>query len=101
MLCVVAICSGENELRVIVLLHLQPPLRIYCSHTPGTSRRYCLAIYMVLHVAARKDAIDARVRRFPAREDVAIVVELQLARENVGVGPMPDRDEDTVGPEVR
>ena len=53
-----------------------------------------LAVREVLHVAAGEDAGDVRVRVPGLRPDVAVVVKLELALEEVGVRRVADGDEE-------
>src|SRR5207248_6695938 len=72
-------------------------LRVERRHAPGRCAGHRLAVNVVLHVARREDAGDARGGGVPfaatARDDVA-VFHLELTGEDFGVRRMADGDEE-------
>ena len=68
--------------------------RGHAAHARGGHR---LAIDFVGHVARREDARDRRQRRARRHLKITIVVQRQLALEQLGRGAVADRDEAAIG----
>src|SRR5262245_62209851 len=64
-------------------------------HAARACGRDRLPIDVVLYIAGGEDARHARLRA-RAREDVSVLVELDLSHEQRRVRRVPDRDEDAV-----
>ena len=58
---------------------------------PGGRNR--LAVDLVHHVAAGEHAVDVGPRRARLDDDIAVIVQLELALEQLGRGLMADGDE--------
>src|SRR5262245_8837261 len=79
----------------------QPPLRIEGGLAAGPRRGDGLAVVAVRDVPRREDPPDARVGALRLRpEDVALVVELELPLQKVGVRGVTDRQEDAADTEL-
>src|SRR5581483_10900072 len=83
-----------------VALALEPPLRVDRRLAAGAGGRDGLAVVVVVHVARGEDALD-RGERGPALHlEVAVLLELELIGEELDVGRVADRDEETArGPD--
>ena len=66
-------------------------------HAPHAGRRHRLTIHLIGHVARRKYARNRRRGAVRVLQDVAAVVERQLADEQLGRRRVSDGDENTVG----
>ena len=75
------------------LICLEPALGVDGGHAARAGGGDRLAVGVVLHVAAGEDAVDVGVRRAGLGDEVAVVVHVEHALEQVGVGPMADGDE--------
>ena len=51
---------------------------------PRAGGRYRPSICLVLHIASRENALDASARRIRGRGDIALVVHIDLALEQLG-----------------
>ena len=76
-------------------LRFQPLFAVDGSHAAGACGGDRLAVEVVVHVAGHEDAGDAGPRAV-VRFDVARLVHLQLPFEDLGVGLVPDGDEQAV-----
>ncbi|EMF27163.1 sugar ABC transporter ATPase [Streptomyces gancidicus BKS 13-15] len=68
-------------------------LRVEGCRTAGTGRGDRLAVGVVHHVTGREDARDVGARRGCVDLQVALLVQLQLALEELGARVVTDRDE--------
>ena len=71
----------------------QPTLAVDGRHAPGSGGRDCLAVGVVLHVAAGEHARHVGLGRSWLGDEVAVVVHVEDALEQVGVGSVPDGHE--------
>ncbi len=62
-------------------------------HAAAARRGDGLPVRVVLHVTAREDTLHRGPGGVGAREDVAVLVEIELTAEERGVGGVSDRDE--------
>ena len=76
---------------VNVAFGFQQPLGLDSRHAAGTRRRDGLPIFVILYIARRKDTVNAG-SHIVGRIDVAGRSMFQLAREQIGIGPMADGD---------
>src|SRR5438552_18890354 len=67
------------------------------GHAPRAGRRDRLAVLLVLDVAGREHAGHRGLRRAGHGEDVALIVDCDLAGEEAGVGHVADREEQPGG----
>jgi len=78
---------------------LEIALRIECGHASRASAGDCLTIDMILHVAGgkytRNIGRSGIALQTAARFDITII-HLKLSSKKIGVGLMPDRNEDTL-----
>ena len=81
----------EAKLRAFTF---QKSFCLNCSHATGACRRDRLSILMILHVAARKDPVNACLNVMTSR-DVSVRVEVQLSYKKIGIRLMTDRHEQT------
>src|SRR5438093_3056295 len=79
------------------VLRLEEPLRVDRGHAARAGCGHRLAVARVLHVAAGKDAGHARLGGARPGDEVAALVHLELAREELRVGLVADRDEEALG----
>ena len=71
-------------------------LRLPRLAAPGPRGRHGLAVRRILRVATSEDPGDRGVRRLLLRQDVAALVHVELAREELRVGLVADGDEEPV-----
>src|SRR5687767_10041434 len=76
-------------------------LRIEGGHAAGAGGGDGLAVDLVLHVAARKHALDTGARAAGLDPDIAVAIEIEMAAEQLGRGLMPDRDEAAIDLQMR
>src|SRR3954470_3976425 len=78
------------------LVGFEPPFGIECSHATRAGGGDGLAVGVVLDVAAGEDALDVGGGGAlgQAGDEVAGVLHRELALEQVGVGEVPDGDEE-------
>src|SRR6185436_17885003 len=74
---------------------IQKPFGVYRSHAPGASRGNRLAIHRVLRVAAGKHTRNIGRSRAAIRDQVADIIHVELALEQIGVRLVSDRDENS------
>src|SRR5882672_8835775 len=77
--------AAKWEPRSMRVVDGHPALGIERGHAAATGRRDGLPVREVLHVATGEDARHVRVGAPRPRLDVAVVVQLELALEEVGV----------------
>src|SRR5262245_57345514 len=77
-------------------LRLEPALGIDRRHAAVPGRGHGLPVAVVMDVAGDEHAFDLAVGLI-ADDEVALGVDLQPVAERLGVGLVPDRDEDAVG----
>src|SRR5262249_6591284 len=73
---------------------LQIALRFECGHTTRSGSGDRLPVDVILHVARREHTADRRASAAGRGEDVAVLVQVELTLEQLGVRRVPDRDED-------
>src|SRR5207249_3179667 len=83
--------------RPLPVLRLEEPLRVDRGHAARAGGGHRLAVARVLDVAAGEDAGDVGLRRPWPGHDVAALVHLELAREELRVGLVADGDEEALG----
>ena len=71
----------------------QKPLCVQCGHTARSCSSHCLAVYFVLGVSAGKNAFNVCVAGTWLGDQVAYLVHIQPAVENIRIGLMPNRNE--------
>ena len=76
----------------MILRVFEPTLGIERRHAPRPCSRDGLSVDVVLYVAAREDTFDAG-QAAVVGDDIARVLHVELALEQVGVGLVADRDE--------
>ena len=79
----------------MALLRREPALGVQCRHGTHARGRDGLAVDVVDDVARGEDAGDVG-RRPVVRQQVAGLVVLELVEEELGVGVVPDRDEESL-----
>src|SRR5688500_16675517 len=77
----------------------EPALGLDGGHAAGAGRGDGLPVVAVLHIAAGEDALDVGARGARLRLEVAGLVRLQDALEELGVGRVADGDEEAGGVE--
>src|SRR5208282_3085886 len=82
-------------------LGLEPALGVDCRHASGARGAHRLPVHAIGDIAGREYALDAAVSAAGPYYQVAELIHLELALEQVGVGPVADRHEDRVGLDVR
>src|SRR3989338_1139545 len=87
--------SRANRGLSLVPLRFQPALGVNGGAAAGPGGGDRLAVDVVVDVAGGEHPFDACPRAV-LHDDVALRVELELAAENLGVGLVPDADEDAV-----
>src|SRR5205809_4310600 len=88
---------GKQSRPHLPVLRLEEALRVDRGHAARAGGGHRLAVARVLHVAAGEDAGEARLRRARPGHDVAALVHLELACEELRVGLVADGDEEALG----
>src|SRR6185295_6271213 len=80
----------------LMVLRLEPPLAVERRHAARARGGDGLPVDVVLAVAAREHALDVRLRAV-VRDEIAVLVRLQLSAKEARRRHVPDRDEERVG----
>ena len=71
------------------MCRFEEAFRVDRGHASGTGGGYGLPVLLILHIAGRKNTRHTR-RRAVGRADIPIRVQVQLADEEIRIGPMPE-----------
>ena len=91
---------GERRARVALELG-EVALGVEGAHTARAGGRDRLAVDVILHVADREHAGDVRLGRAGLREQVAVLVVVELVDEELRVRVVADRDEEALRLDAR
>lgn len=87
--------SSDFLVTFLYLLLRNKPLCLKRGHAPTPRTSDSLSIFLILHIASGKHALDARLRRSRDSDDIPIKVRLQLGAHEGRSWFMSDRIENS------
>ena len=93
--CVASFITLNSPFIIPILVLQQEPFHVHCCHAALASGNDSLAVVGVAYIAGGEDALHAGGCRRVLHLDIALLVELHLSVEEVGVGLVAYGYEDT------